>query len=300
MKKLTVLLLFFVSITFNACQSGNSIRLPYQKEFDPNHWQLVWSDEFDGEGLPKDSNWVYETGYIRNREYQFYTNKRVENSFVQEGKLTLRAQKEQYLNPRFQGDVSSIHPVNRSKSLTDIQTAPCTSASINTFGKQSFLYGRIEVRAKVPAGKGVWPAIWLLGTNHPVKGWPLCGEIDIMEYVGKNENKIHGTVHYPRTMSDPSHRSKGRGVYSLEPYKHFHTYAIEWNENEILFFLNNTVYFRYDIENSGVGSEVFRKPHYLLLNLAIGGSWGGPVDPEIFPSDFVIDYVRYYRRNNES
>ena len=155
-------------------------------------WKLVWSDEFNKAGLPDAAKWDYETGLVRNHERQFYTRARRENARVENGMLIIEARKEKYRSP-------STEPAARSeqegREKLDHQGADYTSASLTTSGKAAWTYGRIEVRAKLPSGRGTWPAIWTLGTNIDKAGWPSCGEIDIMEFVGFEPGIIHANIH---------------------------------------------------------------------------------------------------------
>jgi beta-glucanase (GH16 family) len=232
----------------------------------PPGWELVWSEEFDTPGMPDPAAWGYEVGYIRNNEEQYYTDARSENVRVENGSLVIEARKD-----GFEG-----HAI--------------TSGSINTLGKRSFRYGRIEVRALLPTGKGTWPAIWTLGTNIGTVGWPTCGEIDIMEYVGFEPLRIFGTVH----MDEPA---VGGNLDTTSPWTEWHVYAIEWFTDRIDFFVDTTKYFTYANDGGGNASWPFDEDQYLLLNLAIGGAWGGQqgVDDGIFPAKYLVDYVRYYR-----
>jgi beta-glucanase (GH16 family) len=259
-------------------------------------WQLVWSDEFDDEGLPDKTKWGYEEGFVRNHEKQYYTRQRKENVRVENGMLIIEGRKEEMKNARYKAGSEDWREKN--------QFASYTSGSINTLGRHSFQYGRIEVRAKVPQGKGMWPAIWMMGTNRTQVGWPRCGEIDIMEYVGKDPNTIHANNHFadPK-LKDTSlkgkavHRSAGKGKIRIDkPYADFHVYAIEWDEQQIKFFVDDTQYATFDIDAADEGPDnPFRQPHYLLLNFAMGGSWGGPIDDSVLPQKYEIDYVRYYK-----
>lgn len=253
-------------------------------------WKLVWSDEFDSDGLPDPAKWGYEEGFIRNKEKQYYTRERKENVRIENGMLVIEGHKEEFKNPRYQKDSTNWKQQRKF--------AHYTSGSINTLGKTEFLYGRVEVRAKMPQGQGMWPAIWMLGTNITEVGWPRCGEIDIMEYVGHLPHTIHGTCHF----TDPGNKEKsvpkraGSGKITIqEPYNNFHLYAIEWDENQIKFFVDDQHYATLDIDEAGEGPDnPFRKPHYLLLNLALGGSWGGEIDNTVLPQQYMIDYVRVY------
>ena len=237
-------------------------------------WKLVWSDEFNYQGLPDTNKWDYEVGFIRNHEQQYYTRARLENARVENGRLIIECRKEHFTPP-------GHAPVEY------------TSAALVTKNKADWQYGRIEVRAKLPQGKGVWPAIWTLGTNVTQVGWPRCGEIDIMEFVGKAPDAVHGTLHY---FADGKHQSNSKSLKTDRPFDDFHTYAVEWTPQRIDFYFDDQKY-----QSAGLspadqpGGNPFRAPHYLLLNFALGGTWGGPVDDAMLPQQLVIDYVRVYQ-----
>ena len=234
-------------------------------------WELIWSDEFDYAGKPDASFWGHETGYVRNNELQYYTDD-LRNARVENGFCTIQAILEA-------GD--SI-----------------TSASINTSGKVDFLYGRIEVRAKIPSALGSWPAIWLLGKNIREIGWPNCGEIDIMEHVGFDPDKIHANIH-TKSYNHVLGTNKGHKIEIAEPWAEFHIYAVEWFEDRMDFYFDDTLYFSFPNDVAGNNDTwPFDKPHYLLINLAYGGSWGGQkgVDTSLLPLEYKIDYVRYYKK----
>lgn len=246
---------------------------------DGDGWKLVWSDEFNGTGLPDPTKWSYEEGFVRNKELQYYTRARKENARVENGHLIIEARKEPW-NPK--PNVSAAYTV----------------ASLKTDGLFSLEFGRVEVRAKLPAGRGAWPAIWMLGTNIHAIGWPRCGEIDIMEFVGHDPGTVHATVHW----FDPTkgkHASRGGKLPKQSPSDDFHVYAMEWSPEAIHFFYDGHCYFKYAVATAGASdANPFLKPHYLLMNLAIGGSWGGQkgVDEAIFPQRYIIDYVRVFQR----
>ncbi|HZW34082.1 MAG TPA: glycoside hydrolase family 16 protein [Isosphaeraceae bacterium] len=252
-------------------------------------WKLVWSDEFDGRGLPDPARWTYETGYVRNHERQFYTRARPENARLEGGRLIIEARKERY---RLPGSDAKAPAEGRGRRGRDRQDAEYTSASLTTQGKAAWTYGRIEVRAKLPAGRGTWPAIWTLGTNIPEVGWPACGEIDIMEFVGFQPGVIHATVHTSKT-------DKGDRITIADASQAFHVYAMEWDAQKIDFFVDQKRYFTYRNDGTGRGSWPYDRPQYLILNLAIGGNWGGQkgIDAAIFPQRYEIDYVRVYQRS---
>ena len=170
-----------------------------------------------------------------------------------------------------------------------------TSASLVTKDTATWTYGRIEVRAKLPQGVGTWPAIWTLGVNIDEVGWPACGEIDIMEHVGFAPGLLHGTVH-TEAYNHVKGTARGGSLYRPDPYEDFHIYAVEWFEDHIDFYIDEYKYFTFKNENAGVDAWPYDAPQYLILNLAIGGSWGGQqgVDDSIFPQPYFIDYVRVF------
>jgi beta-glucanase (GH16 family) len=234
-------------------------------------WKLTWSDEFDYTGLPDSSKWDYEVGYVRNDELQYYTEARLENARVESGMLIIETRKEPYQDFNY------------------------TSVSVHTLNTGNFLYGRFEVRAKLPTGRGMWPAIWLLGVNREEVGWPACGEIDIMENVGFLEDEVFGSVH----TEAYNHTLLTQKISYLEietPFKIFHVYALEWCADSICFFVDSIKYFTFLNEGLGWETWPFDKPFYLIINAAVGGSAGGimGIDDSIFPQKYYIDYVRVY------
>ncbi len=237
-------------------------------------WKLVWADEFDQDGKPDPKKWKYELGYqIRNREAQHYTDKK-KNAYVKDGHLIIEAIKE------------------KSKAPNG-KTADYTAASLNS--AKPFLYGRIDVRAKLPTGRGMWPAIWMLADRIGKVRWPLCGEIDIMENVGYDPHVVHGSVHtqkYNHTIN--THQSSSLELEA--PWENFHVYGIEWYPDRIDFYIDRVKYMTFNNEGSGDEAWPFDNPHNLKLNIAIGGMWGGVkgIDDSIFPQQMVIDYVRVY------
>jgi beta-glucanase (GH16 family) len=250
-------------------------------------WTLVWADEFSAPGLPDPAKWGYETGFVRNNEAQYYTKARAQNARVENGVLVIEGRKEAY-------------------TASDGKTAAYTSASVTTQGKFDLTYGRVEIRAKLPRGHGIWPAIWMLGTNITRIGWPKCGEIDIMEFVGHEPEKVFATVHWfdpaktdRETGKQGGHASLGGNLPGQKPSDGFHLYAVEWFADRMDFYYDDATYFSCPLDKAGAGEEnPFRKPHYLILNLAIGGSWGGQkgIDDAVFPQRYEIDYVRFYRQ----
>lgn len=235
-------------------------------------WTIVFSDEFDRPGALDPTRWGYETGYIRNNEAQYYTS-RPENVRVEAGNLVIEGRKEAY------------------------QGYGYTSASINTLARFELLYGRVEVRAKLPTGNGSWPAIWMLGTNRTQVGWPTCGEIDIMENVGFDALRIVGSIH-TAAYNHTKGTQKTANVTVANPWEGFHVYAMEWSADRIDLFVDGQKYFTFRNEGTGTSTWPFDKPQYLLINLAIGGSWGGQkgIDDLRFPQQYLVDYVRIYQQ----
>ena len=261
----------------------------------PGAWTLVWQDEFERDGHPDPAKWGYEEGYVRNNEVQYYMRRRLKNARVEKGMLVIEAHRESLPNPRHDG--SSDRWQRRQRTIE------YTSAILTTQDEASWAHGRIEVRARLPRGQGVWPAIWMLGANRSQVGYPKCGEIDIMEFVGHTPSTIHGTVHYPPAKPGGGQFKDSRGgtIQTDAPWKDFHVYAIEWTPERIDFFLDDRPYFTFALDDAGRGPEnPFRKPHYLLINFALGGSWGGKVDDSILPQRYEIDYVRVYERTPSS
>ncbi len=255
-------------------------------------WNLVWSDEFSTSGLPDPSRWDYETGFIRNGELQFYTAGRSENARVEDGHLIIEARKERWANPGHRPDQPGTSRVGRSNAAF----ADFTSASLITLGKATWTYGRIEVRAKLPSARGTWPALWTLGTNMSAVGWPACGEIDIMEFVGYAPGVIHANIH-TRRYNHVQNTGKGSSTQVPDASDAFHVYAVEWTPTELRFFVDDRPYFTYANDGSGRDAWPFDQDQYLILNLAIGGAWGGRkgVDEEAFPQRMEIDYVRVFK-----
>jgi len=268
-------MLFFLALALTPPQglSGTSDTAVIQQKFDASKWKLEWQDEFNGGEAPDPRNWDYEEGYVRNNEAQFYTRARKENSRIEGGNLVIEGRLDNWNGKKI------------------------TSASVVTRGKKEFLYGRIEARAKIPTGRGTWPAIWTLGTSIGHVGWPKCGEIDILENVGFDPDRVHANIHVD-AFNHTKGTGKGNNIVVKAPYDGFHVYAIEWFADRIDFFYDETRYFSFR-KAAGWGEKEwpFDRPQYLILNLAIGGAWGGQkgIDETKFPHRFEIDYVRYYK-----
>lgn len=234
---------------------------------------LVWSDEFDSTGLPDPNKWNYDVGGHGwgNNELQYYTSARLENARVENGHLVIEARKE------------------------SIGSNPYTSARLVTKGKGDWTYGRIDVRAKLPKGVGTWPAIWMLGSTTPLK-WPDDGEIDIMEHVGYDQGVIHASVHCKKYYHSIG-TQKTATIAVPDCSEAYHVYSLEWDAESVNMLIDNKPYFNFKNEHSGHDAWPFDKPFHLLLNIAVGGGWGGQkgVDAAVFPQKMEIDYVRVYQ-----
>lgn len=259
-----------ICLGFAGCSaSGN--------EPENNEWKLSWSEEFNYNGLPDSTKWTYDTGGHGwgNNELQYYTYADIDNAQVSEGTLKIRAIKENRENNEF------------------------TSARLVTKGKVDFTYGKIEIRAKLPPGRGLWPAIWMLGNNAGKTPWPDCGEIDIMEHVGFEKDSIFGTIH-TKAYNHIIGTQKGKKIFIADPYETFHTYTLEWTPERMDFLLDGTLYNHIENEHKTKAEWPFDDPFYLLVNIAVGGNLGGQkgVDTTVFPGVMEIDYIRAYDFQN--
>ncbi len=253
----------------------------------PAIWKLAWSDEFNGpNGSAVDpSKWVSESGGggWGNNELEYYTS-RLENASQQDGNLVIKVLQEKHTG-------------------ADGVTRNYTSARLKTLGKFSQTYGRFEARIKIPRGQGIWPAFWMLGDDidkpaSDKSGWPTCGEIDIMENIGKEPALVHGTIHGPGYSGE-----HGIGApFALpggEPFfADFHVYAVEWEPNVIRFYVDDHLYTTRTPADLPKGAKwVYDHPFFLLLNVAVGGYWpGNPDATSVFPQAMLVDYVRVYER----
>lgn len=262
---------------------------------DESPWKLVWSDEFNTDGLPDPKNWGYDEAFIANHELQYYT-KSENNARVRNGALVIEARKEKRKNPLyepgFEYKKEDLHTYYKAWEHTDY-----TSARLVTRNLAEWKYGRVEVRAKLPTGRGVWPAIWMLGHDHDKVSWPLVGEIDIMENVGFDPDVVHANIH-TESYNHLKGTNKGGQINVDKPYEKYHVYAVEWNEKQMDFYVDDEKYFTFKNENTGEKTWPFDKKYYLILNIAVGGFWGGQegVDDSIFPQRMYVDYVRVYEK----
>lgn len=264
-----------------ACGASISDR-NVQISTDSTHlWQLAWSDEFNGlNGSPPDAGkWTYDLGGggWGNQELETYTNRPV-NAHVENGNLVISAQKETFTG-------------------TDGITRDYTSARLKTATLFTQTYGKFEARIKVPRGQGMWPAFWMLGSNSDQVGWPACGEIDIMENIGKEPAIIHGTIHGPGYSG-----AGGIGAAYTLPSNaafadDFHVFAVEWDSNAIRFYVDGSLYKSITPADLPTGTQwAFNHPFFIILNVAVGGSWpGSPDSTTVFPQTMLVDYVRVYK-----
>ena len=257
-------------------------------------WQLVWSDEFNTDGRPDSTKWNYEQGFVRNHEDQWY---QPQNAYQQNGLLIIEGRREQRKNPTYRP-----HGRYWGQQRDSIHY---TSACLTTQGKYSFLYGRLEVYARIPTAGGSWPAIWTLGSGME---WPSCGEIDVMEFY-----RINGVPHILANAAWGNDRHY-QAVWNSKriPYshftqrdpnwaQHFHLWRMDWDETAIRIYLDDELLNEVLLSNTVNGSigrqlNPFQRPQYILLNLALGGDNGGSIDNQAFPMRYEIDYVRVYER----
>ena len=282
--KFPTLILPIITIFLAGCVIKTEVAIPTNSD----EYQLVWSDEFLCNRILSNDDWGYEKGFVRNEENQWY---QPDNAFCHNGNLVLEAREVDIVNPNYE---ESSNSWRQSR-----QKIKYTSASINTKGKHAWLYGRFEVRAKIPAYDGMWPAIWFLGVDGE---WPSNGEIDLMEYYRGMilANGAWGT----------DDRFKARWDDKKVPLTHFkdknwaekfHVWRMDWNEDFIKLYVDNELLNTVDLSQTinspnSVISNPFHQPQYLLLNLAIGGSQGGDPSNTKFPQQYKVDYVRVYQK----
>ena len=254
--------------------SGTPIPDPGIPPQNTKPYQLVWSDEFNNDGPPDTAKWSYDVGGggWGNNELEYYTDKRSENARVENGHLIIEARKE------------------------DLNGMTYTSARLLTKNKEQWTYGKFEIRAKIPKGRGGWPAIWMLSANSPLV-WPDDGELDIMEEVGFNPNVIYGTAHNKR-YNGANGTQKGASTSIPDAQDSFHVYSIEWTSSSVKWAVDDLEYFSYSNFNTGPDSWPYYKNFFLILNIAIGGNWGGQqgIDETTFPQQMLVDYVKVYQR----
>jgi beta-glucanase (GH16 family) len=281
-RRWTRLTICCLAVSYLVFPSGSKSSIP-MKSTENSSWRLVWQDEFNGPTRTIDANkWTPEVGGSGwgNKELQYYTN-RLDNAFQSGGKLTIKAIKEQFTG-------------------SDNITRDYTSARLTTKKNFSVAYGRFEARIKIPYGQGIWPAFWMLGKDIDTVGWPKCGEIDIMENIGKEPSIIHGTIHGPG-YSATHGLSSSYSLPNNQPFADsFHTFAVEWEPNVIRFYCDSILYKTLTPSDLPAGSAwVYNQAFFILLNVAVGGNWPGDPDATTrFPQEMLVDYVRVYQRSN--
>jgi beta-glucanase (GH16 family) len=260
-----IAVLMLILILFG-CGNGDT------KQASSSTFQLVWSDEFNYTGRPDSTKWGYDLGGggWGNQELQYYTN-HAENARVENERLVIEARKENRDGQNY------------------------TSARLLTKGRADWKYGKIEFRAKLPSGRGTWPALWLLAATDPL-AWPDDGEIDVMEHVGSDQGRIHQTIHCKK-YNHVAGTQKTATTMVPDCSDSFHVYSTEWSADSILMKIDGTTYFRFANEHTGKEAWPFDNKMYILINIAVGGSFGGQkgVDDTIFPQRMEVDYVRVYQ-----
>jgi len=275
-KNIALVIIFFSTFAFG-CSKDENVNEPKTEVKDSTSiegFNLVWNDEFDVNGIPDDTKWSYDLGGNGwgNDELQYYTSDPI-NVRVKDGKLEIEA--------HYYKDAAIKY----------------TSARLVTRQKGDWLYGKIDVKAKIPTGKGTWPAIWMLSTDRQYGGWPASGEIDIMEHVGYDQNRIHGSIH-TEAYNHKIGTQKSNQIIIPTASTEFHVYSIDWDSTKIDFFVDNEKYFSFSNEHKTSAEWPFDKRFHLILNLAFGGAWGGAqgIDNSCLPAKMEVDYVRVYEK----
>ena len=275
---LLVTSLFALAILALSCGGGATLQPPPTTGF-----TLVWSDEFSGAdgSSPDSSKWTYDMGGKGwgNNELECYTN-RTQNAQIQGGNLVITALKENF-------------------TCSDGVASNYTSARLKTQSLFSQSYGRFEARIKIPVGQGMWPAFWMLGNNITSVSWPACGEIDIMENIGKEPGTVHGSLHSSSTVA---RTSDATAAFSLPAGQNFaddfHLYAVEWEPGTVRFYVDSNLYATFTQSQWPAGGAwIFDHPFFIILNVAVGGDWpGSPDSTTVFPQQMLVDYVRVYTK----
>ena len=274
MKLLPILILFIT------CQEPKSSeKQPVVNEWDKEGWALVWNDEFDGPALNLEK-WSFEIGGHGwgNNELLYYSDED-STAFIQDGKLVIRAD----LVPQGTGSSDNLRYFS--------------SARLRTSGKGDWRYGRIEVKAKLALGQGIWPAIWMLPTDWMYGGWPESGEIDIMEHVGYDPGRVHGSIH-TGSYNHKINTQRGGSKLLDKISSKFYVYAIEWYEDRIDFLIDDSKYFSFQNDGKNdFNTWPFNQRFHLLINIAVGGDWpGSPDETTQFPTEMEVEYVRVYEK----
>jgi beta-glucanase (GH16 family) len=241
----------------------------------PAAYRLVWADEFDTDGLPDPAKWVHDTGMNKagwhNRELQYYAGPRRENAVVRGGRLVITARRESL------------------SDAADWGGQRYTSARLITRGRQDWTYGFFEIRARLPCGRGTWPAIWMLNREAV---WPAGGELDILEHIGREPGRVFSTVH---TAAGHGGSGAGAAIQLPDACQAFHDYQMHWTADRVRFGVDGVVHFEYANPRTGPERWPFDAPQFLILNIAVGGDLGGAVDDRVFPVTMEVDHVRVYQ-----
>ena len=265
------------TITITNDDADNALIIPTTGYITPETYPgrtLVWQDEFTANTLNA-SFWTHETGTGQggwgNNELQYY---RAENTYFSEGNMIIEAKEENFGGANY------------------------TSSRLVTRGKKEFQYGRIDLRAALPKGKGIWPALWMLGSNLSQAGWPACGEIDIMELVGNDPGRVHGTVHYGTSTATHQQKTASRSLNGGATFNdEFHVFSLVWEENRIRWYVDDVLFHEVTPTTLGAGQPwPFNQPNFFIFNVAVGGNWPGSPDASTdFPQRMIVDYVRVFQ-----
>jgi beta-glucanase (GH16 family) len=269
-----------VLMLLNCSSDDNNTMTPTDPPDPIPGWDLIWNDEFTGTNIDS-TKWEHEINGQGggNNELQYYTDREL-NSLIDDDKLVIRALKESYTGPD--------------------GTREYTSARLRTKNKGDWKYGRFEIRAKLPLGQGLWPAIWMLPTDWVYGGWAASGEIDIMELLGHDPQRVHGTLHYGGEYPNNVHTGDSYKLLAGSFTSAYHTFALEWEENEFRWYVDGVLYLtQTDWHSSGEDYPApFDKRFHLLLNVAVGGDWpGNPDQTTTFPQTMIVEYVRVYKKS---
>ncbi len=276
-----VSILFLVTCFLFCSEDNNNYNFDFDEEQPEDTTEagtLLWADEFKESGAPNEENWTYDIGHGSNgwgnNEVQYYTDAS-QNVRVEDGKLIIEAHK---------------------------KDGEWTSARIKTQGKQTFEHVTVKVRAKLPKESGTWPAIWMLGSDITEVGWPTCGEIDIMEHVGKNPGVVHSSLHTPASHGNTQH-SEGTEVPDFN--EEFHVYEVQWTSKRIVFKIDGTAFYTFEPAQKTSDTWPFNDQFFIIMNIAMGGNWGSDpqyesgglkngIDPDLTNARMEVDYVRVY------
>lgn len=270
-----LLILFFGCSSINENSKETTTSQIQNIPLSPEGWSLVWSDEFEGTEINKDW-WNYNIGNGKNgwgnNELEYYTDT-FENSRVENGNLVIEAR----------NDLSGDYKYS--------------SARLTTKNKKSFGFGRTDIRAKIPLGQGIWPALWMLGDNINEVGWPACGEIDIMELIGNLPSVSHATVHYGEDFSKHKYKGEQYSILDETFNDRFHIFSVVREKNQMWFYVDDVLFFNFSLKDTQGVAYPFNQKFYFIFNVAIGGNWpGNPDDSTKFPQQMLVDYIRVFEK----